>query len=246
MGAPKINPVHMNSMDFNDFGRKIVSQASVEHLGDQLRTLGEAFCNQMSAGADILFTPWQESKKQNYVELLRNHWELAFNIPRNIGSYLERVSDISFEYRKFLFNFGGHEEIGHEKMIERDLQNLGVPVQPPKGWVPHYALTALLAHPQFSARHGNPCSYLGHVFCLETLGAYLKTRKAKGEVFGYPKETKLWLDSHADLNDEHADVAMKLAVKICKTEEDARSVLQASYNTANLYLHFFKDIFGTK
>jgi hypothetical protein len=215
---------------------------SLDFLAPELDAIRKANRDRNDRWMPILFKPWAEKSKDQYVEFLRNHYVLAEHIHVNIGLVLEKSPQISIQLRKVVLIFG-QEELGHELQVAKDVRNLESELRP-NGWHPQYAMAAMIAHCEYMIRK-HPISYLGHCYSMESLGADIKEHLKAGKTLGYPENAMLWLSTHADINDAHSDFMRDAILKYTANEEEAAAILRSATVTGILYSDFLRGTFGS-
>ena len=97
------------------------------------------------------------------------------------------------------------EEEGHEEWILNDIRAAGGNAEAVRASLPAPATAAMIRHAYDRIAHGNPVSFFGMVYVLESVSVALASRGASAvaERLGLPPEAFTYLTSHGALDQEH-------------------------------------------
>ncbi|PEQ12328.1 AMP-dependent synthetase [Novosphingobium sp. PC22D] len=97
------------------------------------------------------------------------------------------------------------EEIGHDEWILSDIRAAGGDAEAVRASEPAPATAAMIGHAYDRIRNGNPVSFFGMVYVLESVSVALAQRGASAvaESLGLPPEAFTYLTSHGGLDQEH-------------------------------------------
>lgn len=97
------------------------------------------------------------------------------------------------------------EETGHEEWILSDIAACGGNAQSARDSAPHSATRAMVDHAYTRIREGNPASFFGMVYVLESISVALASKGAASvaEKLGLPPEAFSYLTSHGALDQSH-------------------------------------------
>ena len=104
------------------------------------------------------------------------------------------------------------EEEGHEEWVLADIAVAGGDVEAARHSAPHPATRAMVDHAYRQIEHGNPVSFFGMVYVLESVSVALAHNGAGAVArsLGLPKEAFTYLNSHGALDQHHMAFFAKL------------------------------------
>lgn len=124
------------------------------------------------------------------------------------------------------------EEKGHEKLIENDLKQLGIPLQPEL-----HTTSAVYQTQYYQIMTKGPLAFLGYVFLLEMLAPayapYIMERVTN-------KKAMSFLKVHLAEDDGHLESAFKILEKL--NENDRKAILDNFLMSLDAYEGMIKDV----
>ncbi len=104
------------------------------------------------------------------------------------------------------------EETGHEEWILSDIAAAGGDADGVRSSTPAPATQAMVDHAYTAIRKGNPASFFGMVYVLESISVALASRGAEAvrQRLGLPPQAFTYLTSHGALDQEHMRFFMAL------------------------------------
>ncbi|MCJ2178291.1 AMP-binding protein [Novosphingobium album (ex Hu et al. 2023)] len=135
------------------------------------------------------------------------------------------------------------EETGHEEWILADIAAAGGDADAARASDPAPATKAMVDHAYRCIREGNPASFFGMVYVLESVSVAIAQRGASAvaENLGLPPEAFTYLTSHGALDQDHMAFYAEL-VNGLQREEDRAAILQMAREMFGLFGGVFASI----
>jgi acyl-CoA synthetase (AMP-forming)/AMP-acid ligase II/pyrroloquinoline quinone (PQQ) biosynthesis protein C len=135
------------------------------------------------------------------------------------------------------------EETGHEEWILSDIAAAGGNAKAVRAGQPAPATRAMVEHAYARIREGNPVSFFGMVYVLESVSVALATRGADAvaENLGLPPEAFTYLTSHGALDQEHMHFFAGL-VNGLGEEADRQAIVGMAKEVFGLYGAVFASV----
>jgi long-subunit acyl-CoA synthetase (AMP-forming)/pyrroloquinoline quinone (PQQ) biosynthesis protein C len=135
------------------------------------------------------------------------------------------------------------EEDGHDEWILSDIAVAGGNADLVRASEPAPATRAMVQHAYDRIRTGNPVSFFGMVYVLESVSVALASRGASAvaENLGLPPQAFTYLTSHGALDLEHLDFFANL-VNALEREEDRAAILEMAREMFGLFGAMFAGI----
>ncbi len=126
------------------------------------------------------------------------------------------------------------EELGHEKMVEHDLQSIGHPFDP-KQCVPSPATEALIAYLYYVSLTQGAGPRLGYSFWAENAYEHISpVLDACRRDLGLTDKQMTFFVSHAEIDTKHAQEVKEAILRWCDTPAKEEQILRVAQTT--LYL----------
>ncbi|QSR20393.1 AMP-binding protein [Novosphingobium sp. KA1] len=135
------------------------------------------------------------------------------------------------------------EETGHEEWILADIAAAGGDADAARASRPHPATAAMVDHAYARIARGNPVSFFGMVYVLESVSVALAQRGASAVAanLGLPPEAFTYLTSHGALDQEHMTFFARL-VNGLERPEDREALLTMAREMFGLFGAVFASI----
>ena len=135
------------------------------------------------------------------------------------------------------------EEEGHEEWILADIDAAGGNAEAARRSDPAPATQAMVAHAYQRIRNGNPVSFFGMVYVLESVSAAFAQRGASAvaQSLGLPPEAFTYLTSHGMLDQDHMEFFSSL-VNGFEDAVDREAVTQMAQEMFNLFGGVFASV----
>lgn len=135
------------------------------------------------------------------------------------------------------------EEIGHQEWILADIAAAGGDAEAARGTPPKPETELMVAYAYDCIARGNPVSFFGMVFVLETTSTELATHAAQQlqGALNLPKKAFSYLSSHGALDLEHVGYFRELVNRLTR-DSDRAAILHAARMFFRLYGGVFRAI----
>ena len=135
------------------------------------------------------------------------------------------------------------EEEGHEEWILNDIAAAGGDAEAVRASAPHPSTAAMVSHAYDRIATGNPVSFFGMVYVLESVSIALASRGASAVAanLGLPPEAFTYLTSHGALDQEHM-VFFRDLVNGFEDEADRLAVIAMAQEMFALFGNVFSSI----
>lgn len=135
------------------------------------------------------------------------------------------------------------EETGHEEWILNDIEATGADKEAARHSAPNAATRAMVDHAYRTIREGNPVSFFGMVYVLESVSVALASTGASAvaERLGLPPQAFSYLTSHGALDVSHMRFFANL-VNALEAEEDRAAITRMAQEMFALFGGIFASI----
>jgi len=135
------------------------------------------------------------------------------------------------------------EETGHDEWILSDISVAGGDAEAVRRSAPAPATAAMIAHAYESIRNGNPVSFFGMVYVLESVSVALASQGAGAvaEKLGLPPQAFTYLTSHGALDQDHLVFFANL-VDGLQSDEDRAAIVQMAREMFALFGGMFAGL----
>lgn len=135
------------------------------------------------------------------------------------------------------------EETGHEEWILNDIAAAGGDKERARHSMPHQETRAMVEHAYSRIADGNPVSFFGMVYVLESISVALASRGASSvaEKLGLPPAAFTYLTSHGALDQSHMRFFARL-VNGLEREEDRQTIVEMAREMFALFGAIFASI----
>ena len=135
------------------------------------------------------------------------------------------------------------EETGHEEWILSDIAHAGGDAEAVRSGQGAPATRAMVAHAYDRIRNGNPVSFFGMVYVLESVSVALATRGAGAvaDKLGLPPEAFTYLTSHGTLDQDHMQFFAGL-VNGLSDPADKQAIVEMARDMFGLYGAVFASV----
>ncbi|WP_067734995.1 AMP-binding protein [Novosphingobium naphthalenivorans] len=179
--------------------------------------------------------------RRTYIDYLRQAWHhVRHTVPlmQAARARLLNRQDLLTALDEYI-----EEETGHEEWILADIAAAGGDADAARVSDPAPATKAMVDHAYRCIEEGNPASFFGMVYVLESVSVALAQRGASAvaENLGLPPEAFTYLTSHGALDQDHMAFYAKL-VNGLQREEDRIAILQMAREMFGLFGGVFASI----
>jgi pyrroloquinoline quinone (PQQ) biosynthesis protein C len=209
------------------------------NLSDRLDRITQQACDDIEALPHMQAMLSGELNREQYTAFLTNLYPIVSNFCPTMAFAAGLCADRYDVVRRYLYDHI-FEEREHELLVLNDLSAFDVEVSDIPSRIPSPPVQAMLAY-NYHYALSNPVYVLGFIYVLEILAFLYGGRVAHSVSTSMGRELDqgfTFLDSHAQLDEDHTVKLKNLFMSLNKTHDD---VLLNSVET-NFYL--FKNIIG--
>jgi len=219
---------------------KFVNAQLVDRLKNRLDKLWEkAFRN----SSFLNYVLNEEVPKKLYVLYLIETFHYTKHNALNQALVGARRDLNDFSYQRFCFHHA-EEEVGHQMMALKDINNLGYKLQENDLPKPLPETTILISYLYWVSKTGNPVQRLGYSFWAESCYSYINhvLKKVKDDLALSDKQMTFFI-AHSEIDAGHAQEVERILVKTCKSEDDFKDVSEVMEVSLRLTINMMDAVY---